>query len=220
MTLLKDLLLINENKQGRVLQGSVGQQVVVDYLKREYGDRLDIISIAPKHSKAPDIVATLDGERFQVEVKSRDSFVTPMVLFNSTVRRGAPSPREDAFVSAFEKDQAHLEDTMDYYRYNDDPTVGFPDDPNSPPSGKFPKQWRTQDANTLSRIRRLIIRDLQNSGNNYLAIRVNDHVAIFWTGLGSNVLNEPKIPSFRYSLIDTYGEGYRGAIRFAVRCAL
>jgi hypothetical protein len=222
------------NSQTRAVKGDGTQEAVKAKLEQTFGANYKLISSAPRSSKVADLVCMINGQKIQFEIKGRDSAISPITLFNGSLRRGA-TPKEDMneLAGAFTDDNFFdFEQMIDAYRtaelkkgmHKERAVVGFPGDKHSPPSGKIPPQFRVTDNPALfARARLFIMNKFKRSGDHYLVIDNRDGkgpIDIYWTGLGKNILKAPPIPKIVHAIMDTYGEPYEGAMRVALKTQL
>lgn len=209
------------NSQTRVKNGAEAQSSFAQ--KLEALGNVEIISQAAPASKQPDIVATINGEEAQFEIKGRNTSVSPITFFDLSIRRGGSDTTLNEIAEAFTSGKIKdFEKMIDAFRRRN-PEVGFPGDAGTPPSGKLPPEFRMKDnPEVFGRIRDMLIEHLHLHSDNYFAVLNRDQQStdIFWTGGGPNPLNAPEFPAVTFVLLDTYGGAYKGAMRVGLKVQL
>lgn len=208
------LIDLYEDLQHRVIHGDTAQMQVNAFLENHFGDRYQFISMAGKHKKQEDILAELDGEQIRIEVKNRKSVATPIKLYEKMIGRDQPDRTLDAVAKILGfKNFTNMVEKL----RTKNPRYGFPGDEGTSKSGSI---WvKIQDRPSLSKIRRYIINSLQESGDNYLAIYNSGDktVSLFYTGLGPNPAQAPRIPNIHQIVLDTYGGSYKNKMRAGLK---
>ena len=202
----------------RVAHGSVAQQVAQAHLLECY-QPCHIISTAVPGSKAPDIIANINGARIQCEVKSSFNFNSPVVTINKTVKRRNINIVDDLVPVMTDSEWQSIEEIVDYHRLTDE-TIGFPGDRGTPNSGKLPKCLKIMDQKLLRKVRRAVISNLRSRGDTYFILVCKRPVLtshIFYTGIGKNVLNAPPLPQLCMAKLRTYGTARRSSMRVALK---
>lgn len=212
------------NAQSRVTTGAAAQLTVGEKLQAALGDKIKIISTAPMASQAPDIVATVNNESCQFEIKGRNTPTAPITFFDISARRGRSDVILDDIAEAITNGKIHsFEQMIDVFRQRN-PSVGYPGDDGVPKSGKLPPEFRFKDNSLVfQRVRSFLVDHMQAHQDNYFAV-VNrsdmNTTEIFWTGTGPNPLNAPEFPALAFVVLDTYGGAYKGAMRIALKAQL
>jgi hypothetical protein len=211
------------NTQTRVYAGADAQQSFVGRLQAAVGQGFKLISVAPMSSQAPDVIAEINGQSCQFEIKGRGGQAAHITFFDRSIRRGNRDPMLDDVARALAGTNVEsFEHMIDMYRKKNK-AVGFPGDKGAPPSGKLPPEFRVHDDPQLfERVRAHLIAHFNEAGDNYFAAmnRDNGKASVFWTGLGQNVLNAPAFPPLKSVVLDTYGGAYKGAMRVALKVTL
>jgi hypothetical protein len=225
----------------RVLAGLSSQEVVAEYLRavaRELGYRTRHVSSAAFGQKHNDVVLSVGGLKFGVEVKGTNGN-KPISMFDKSVRRRSVPTEIDRIVAALVESisigGANLGkllsvnsygkgflDVMDFYRDKVDSTIGLAEDKNSTSSGKLPRDFITRDPAVCAAARRLILENLKSGGDTYFAVhdKNTDAVRYWYTGHGTNVLSAPRLPPLKEVGLDTYGGASMGATRIALKIRL
>lgn len=210
------------NAQTRVTNGAAAQMTFAEKLQKMEG--VEIESTAPMSSQAPDVVATINGEEAQFEIKGRNTAVAPITFFDKSARRGQEDAVLDEIAETFTSGKIKsFERMIDAFRKRN-PEVGYPGDEGTPASGKLPPEFRVKDnPEVFERVRDYLIEHLHLHNDNYFGV-VNrddmDTTEVFWTGGGPNPLNAPEFPPLTFVLLDTYGGAYKGAMRVALKVQL
>lgn len=207
-------------EQERVFQGDDSQRAVEHFLLDTYGDQYELVSVAARHTKAPDLIAKIGNKQAQFEIKGRNTAVAPIKFYEKMIGRGQPDPVLDRVAKIYTDGRATtFSDLIDVLQ-QENPTVGFPGDPKVAPSGSV---WlNIVDRPHLSKIRTYLINEMRKNGDNYFAIhnRQDDAVSVFYTGHGPNDLNAPRIPNFVQMAVDTYGGSYKNKMRAGIKVKL
>lgn len=217
---MKMIELLNEEIQQRVFHGSEAQQIIEQQLSDEFGDDYELISIAPPSSKKPDLVARIEDEVVQFEIKGRADTNSLIKFYEKSVGRGQRDRVLDSIANILSDGQAHdFTNFMDLLRKTNK-HYGFPGDKGVVKSGSI--YLNVTDRAHLSKIRTYLINTLRADGNNYFVAynRKSHDVSYFHTGQGSNALNVPRIPNINQIVIDTYGGQYKGKMRVAIKVRL
>jgi hypothetical protein len=211
------------NTQTRVSKGAAAQQSFVERLEAAVGQGFKLVSVAPMSSQAPDVIAQINGETCQFEIKGRTSQDSHITFFDRSIRRGNRDPLLDDIAVALVGSQVEtFEQMIDLYRKTNK-AVGFPGDAGAPPSGKVPPEFRVHDNPELfARVRNYLLAHFGSAGDNYFAAvnRESEGASVFWTTLGANPLNAPEFPALTMVVLDTYGGAYKGAMRVALKVRL
>lgn len=205
--------------QSRVIAGHAGQQAVISHLASTYGDQFILVSTSVPSSRAPDIIAEVQGNRIQIEVKSQSSSKSLLTLIDKSIRRGQGHGIFDEIALNHPLVSATtFEQLIDHYR-GENQSVGFPGDDGCPKSGKIPPEISMIDHPlSLVNIRQRLLEKLTSNGDNYLAIVNHDGtIKLMWTSHGDNHLVAPIIPLVKRAKLDTYGGSYSGAMRVALK---
>lgn len=209
--------------QSRVGMGAEAQRDVFRFIKRAIHDQLagasvSLISMSPPGSQEPDIVIEVDGQRLQFEVKHRTGNSSLTTVFNKFVRRGEKSNSIDHIVSIMTGRPLTLEKLVNLRRKTDK-SQGFPSDPGvGNVSGSFTPIGIKKDNPQMKELTKYLLPFFTSSGDNYFVLHYGQNdVKIFFTGHGNNILNMPVLDAFDVVKLDTYGAGYNGAIRMAVK---
>lgn len=205
------------NAHARVHHGSEAQEQFVEWMQEQWGDRVKVLSVAPRSSQAPDVVAEVDGVQIQVEVKGQSSESRHLTFIDRMVRRNQPDPIMDAVAQALANTDSFTQLIDSYRRSN--PAVGFPGDEGAPPSGKVPPEFRMNtDQRVCSQVGQYLLDTFKNAGDNYLAIvNADKHVTLYWTGVGPNPLKAAPLPALHAVSLATYGGAYKDAMRVALK---
>lgn len=223
----------------RVLKGLSSQDAVASYIfaeARDLGFRARIMSKAKFGQKGNDVVISIDGMKYNIEVKGTAGANKPISMFDKSVRR-RNVPREidkitEAFASVISVGGASLNrlmqvnsyqtgflGVMDFYRDKIDPAIGLAEDANSPPSGKIPRDFISRDTSVCTAARNIILANLKAGEDTYFAVhdKGTDDVRFWYTGYGTNVLQAKRFPSIKEIALDTYGGASLGATRIALK---
>lgn len=208
------LIELFEAVQPRVSRGDKAQQNVDAYLQDYFGDRYKSRAIAEKFKKHGDIVATLDGEEIQIEVKRRKNVTSPIKMYEKMIGRDQPDQTLDAVARSY--GYVDFTDMVEGLR-QENPRIGFPGDKGTPKSGSI--YVSITERPVLSKIRQYILKSLREGGDHYFAIYNADDksTSIFHTGLGSNPMGAPRLPNIRQIVLDTYGGGYKNKMRAGLK---
>lgn len=211
------------NTQARVGQGAEAQHEVFRYIKRLIRDRIPgvtikFISLSAPGSQEPDIVIEVNGKRIQFEVKHRTGFGSLVTVFNKFVRRGETNNPINNIVKLMTGRPLTFEKLIDIRRKKDK-SQGFPGDEGVVNiSGKFSPLTVDKDSPKMKLLTDYLLPLFTSSGDNYFVLHYGSkNVKMFFTGEGENILDMPTLDSFDLVKLDTYGTGYNGAIRMAVK---
>lgn len=211
------------NTQQRVSAGASAQNAFVERLQASVGPGFKLISVAPMSSQAPDVIAEINGQSCQFEIKGRNNQAAHITFFDRSIRRGNRDPMLDDVARALMGSNVDsFEKMIDVYRKKNK-AVGFPGDKGAPPSGKLPPEFRVHDNPELfARVRSYLLSHFAEAGDNYFSVvNRDDHTSsIFWTGVGANPLKAPPFPALNMVVLDTYGGAYKGAMRVALKVRL
>lgn len=202
-------VLVETKDDPRVAKGIRSQEYVVDHFKGEYGDDFEVISVAGRSQKSPDIVANLHGHKTIFEVKLRDRVTDPVTLYEVMLPRGGRDPMLDAFARAESGGKAKtFTDFVDLARKTD-PSRGWPGDHADVPAtgGIF---FSSTDATTIDTIRRRLMSILQANHNDYFVITTANtgRVDVYDVGTTNPTLKAPRLPNISRIIVKTYGAGY------------
>jgi hypothetical protein len=174
-------------------------------------------------SQAPDVIAEINDQTCQFEIKGRGNQASHITFFDRSIRRGNRDPMLDDVARALVgSDVDSFEQMIDMYRKSNK-AVGFPGDKGAPPSGKLPPEFRVHNNPQLfERVRNHLLAHFGEAGDNYFAVlnRDDGKASVFWTSLGQNVLQAPMFPPLKMVVLDTYGGAYKGAMRVALKVQL
>ena len=203
------------------------------------GKKARVVKRAGYGQQSADVVMNVDGIAFSVEVKGVDGVSKPLPLFDKSVRRRNVQPEietmAEAFIDTLSVGAGRLSrviDTMgysrtflglmDFYRDHVDKSVGLAEDPNSAGSGKLPRDLSSGAPEVTRVARALVLENLRKGGDTYFAVhdKRTDEVYMWYTGVGSNVLEAPDFPRVTHVLMDTYGGSSKGATRVAIKIRL
>jgi hypothetical protein len=211
------------NIQARVPAGAAAQQSFITRLQASVGEGFKLLSVAPMSSQAPDVIAQINQQTCQFEIKGRNNQAAHITFFDRSIRRGNRDPMLDDVARALMGSNVDsFEQMIDIYRKKNT-AVGFPGDKGAPPSGKLPPEFRVHDNPALfERVRAHLLAHFNEAGDNYFAVlnRDDGKASIFWTGTGPNPLEAPDFPQLTMVLLDTYGGAYKGAMRVALKVRL
>lgn len=206
---LADIFEAVDVDQARLKKGLEAQNLVVDFLTGEYGDDFELISVAGRNKKSPDIIGNLHGHRTQFEVKLRDKNTDPVTLYDTMVPRGGRDPMLDAFARAESGGEARtFTDLIDIKRQTD-PTRGWPgDSPEVPKTGGI--FFSSTNPKTIEVVRRRLMNHLKTNHDDYfvIATRNTGAIDIYDVGTTHPEIQAPRIPIIRRIVVKTYGGGH------------
>lgn len=202
----------------RVLKGDETQRRVLASLQHNLEQEVELVSIAPKSSRNPDLVVLIGGIYQQFEIKgSQNPAKSHVTVYDKSTGRDSQHPELEAFAQTHSN--CSFVELVDRYRTND-LSVGFPGDPGVVKSGKLPNAFKITSAEELSKFRQMLLDRFAVCGDNYFTI-VNhsrpEESLTFFTGHGINVLNAPLFPELGSFAVDTYGGPSSGKMRTGIK---
>ena len=211
--------------QNRVGAGSDSQDEIVDHIKDLVGEEnFELVSVAPKGSTKPDMIAKLHGKSIQFEIKGADSASAPITVFDISTKRGARNEILDTIAREFSSGEfSNFEELMNFYREKD-PSVGYVGDEGVSSSGKLPKELKITDSGMLEKIRDIVLKHFRkgtkgNTGDDYFVVHVRGSVPKIYD-LGSDsdkMLDVPDFPSLKSCTFATAGGASSGSIRIGFK---
>ncbi len=205
-------------KQPRIEKGIEAQDAVIRHLSNEFEDGFELVSQAGASSKVPDIIANINGDRTQIEVKGRSNPNATVKIYEKSVKRGQKDRVLDAFARAHSNGAVRtFTEYVDLLR-QENTKIGFPGDPGvTAIAGKF--YVPADDAKTRSVMRKYIMDTLHNNADDYFAIYTfnNGQTDFYDTGSTNQAIPATKLPNIRVVRAETYGSAYKGAMRIAIK---